>query len=65
MKPGEIKKAIVRMKTELELAAFTGKPHAVVKRLYSRLKELQYQLIMAEISQKKEQPGLQTSVERN
>jgi len=30
MKPGEIKKAIVRMKTELELAAFTGKPHAVV-----------------------------------
>jgi hypothetical protein len=49
MKPSELK-GILRSKTaEFEMAMQAGTPHAELLKLYKELKELQYQIVHAEI----------------
>ena len=48
MKANEIKDAITLKTLELETAVVAGKPSKEVMRLYKELKELKYQLVVAE-----------------
>jgi len=48
MKANELKDAIALKTLEFETAVATGKPNKEVMRLYKQLKELKYQLVIAE-----------------
>jgi hypothetical protein len=48
MKSNELKDAITLKTFEFETAVATGKPNKEIMRLYKELKELKYQLVIAE-----------------
>ena len=48
MKSNELKDAITLKTLEFETAVATGKPNREIMKLYRELKELKYQLVIAE-----------------
>ena len=50
MKPEDIKNAIKAKTAEFEVAMSLGKPHVELRKIYKELKELQFQLVQAELN---------------
>ena len=50
----DLREAYQAKRLELEVAMEAGKPHDELRRMYKELKELQYQIVQAELQTKKD-----------